>query len=260
MRLIGVVTCLGLLLDCSAPMAPDLVCTAAGPQAPRDITSKAGTNAKTFSLAPPVTQMNLCNIHYHERAEHKGPGFSTKPAEGVGLLCNGTSALAAPATTALAQSDESCDKLTPGSTIEVHWVYTSCPVKVEKGKGLGACTMCENPILRVEAQVFLVVNDPNAVDFTKFDYKGLIGDFVQAASLPTDTGTPVVFHGSITGGSYNDTTKCSPAHATWSVRPERVNVHVGSHHKWCKSNVYGEHEAHDVRPLVTNPALLDIIP
>ena len=29
-----------------------------------------------------------------------------------------------------------------------------------------------NPILRAEAQVFLVVNDPNTGDFNMFDYKG----------------------------------------------------------------------------------------
>ena len=45
-------------------------------------------------------------------------------------------------------------------------------LKVEKGKGLVACTSSENPTLRAEAQVFLVVNDPNTGDFNMFDYKG----------------------------------------------------------------------------------------
>jgi hypothetical protein len=170
MRVVVILASL-VLVDSSASRAEDLACAAAGPQAPRDITNKAGTNAKTFPLAPPVMQMNLCNIHYHERAEHSGPGFNLKAPEGAGFLCNDTTALDAVAKKAVAKSDEACDKLEPGSTIEVHWVYTSCPVKIEKGKGLDACTTCASPTLRVEAQVFLIVNDPTAEDFTAFDFK-----------------------------------------------------------------------------------------
>ena len=50
-----------------------------------------------------------------------------------------------------------------GDTIEVHWVHTTCDV--DPGKGLGSCLSdaCANPQLRVEAQVFLVVNDENAL-------------------------------------------------------------------------------------------------
>jgi hypothetical protein len=221
--------------------AEDLTCAAAGPQAPRDITNKAGTNTKTFPLAPPVMQMNLCNIHNHERAEHNEPGFNVKASEGAGFLCNGTAALEVAAKKAVAKSDEACDKLEPGSTIEVHWVYTSCPVKIEKGKRLDACTACANPILRVEAQAFLVVNDPKVTNFTEFDYKPTTGTHPQAKSLPTGTGTPVVFHGSTTGAAYNDTTKCSPGPATWSVRPDCTKVDIKSLHTWCKSNVFGEH-------------------
>ena len=53
----------------------------------------------------------------------------------------------------------------PGDSIEVHWVYSTCDVK--PGKTLDACLSdaCANPQLRVEAQVFLVVNDPKALDF-----------------------------------------------------------------------------------------------
>ena len=44
-------------------------CVGYGPQTPRDIDSVAGTNARSFSLAPPSTEMNLCNIHFHANAE-----------------------------------------------------------------------------------------------------------------------------------------------------------------------------------------------
>ncbi|MDX8382892.1 MAG: delta-class carbonic anhydrase, partial [Ghiorsea sp.] len=43
-----------------------------GPQSPRDIDAVAGNNKRTFSQAPASTEMNLCNIHFHKNAEHKG--------------------------------------------------------------------------------------------------------------------------------------------------------------------------------------------
>lgn len=36
-----------------------------GPQAPRDIDAKNGTNDIIFGTAPASTEMNLCNIHFH---------------------------------------------------------------------------------------------------------------------------------------------------------------------------------------------------
>jgi hypothetical protein len=35
---------------------------------------------------------------------------------------------------------------------------------------------------------------------------------------------------------------------------------IASLHTWCKSDAFGEHEGHDVRLRVINPALLDRIP
>jgi len=43
-----------------------------GPQSPRDIDSVAGANTRVFQAAPAYTEMNLCNIHMHVGAEHKG--------------------------------------------------------------------------------------------------------------------------------------------------------------------------------------------
>ena len=43
-----------------------------GPQAPRDISKPFGTNKIVFSAAPRRSEMNLCNIHIHEAAEHRG--------------------------------------------------------------------------------------------------------------------------------------------------------------------------------------------
>lgn len=139
--------------------------------------------------------------------------------------------------------------LQPGDTIEVHWVHTSCDVK--PGPTLGACVSdaCANPDLRVEAQVFTLVNDPNALDFAELQ---------SAAKLPTNTGTPVEFTGSTTGPKYTEQT-CSPYQVTWNVRPKCAKLDINSVGEWCKGNVFNEDHAHGVRKLVTNPKLLSPI-
>ena len=66
----------------SEPYAPQpemskaSLCLSSGPQTPRDITSVYGLNPVQFEKAPPAAEMNLCNVHTHTNAEHKGPGFS----------------------------------------------------------------------------------------------------------------------------------------------------------------------------------------
>jgi len=55
-----------------------------GPQAPRDIDSKTGINAIVFSPAPGSTKMNLCNIHFHKNAEHKGGEYTKYAGNGDG--------------------------------------------------------------------------------------------------------------------------------------------------------------------------------
>ncbi|WP_428925177.1 delta-class carbonic anhydrase [Marinibacterium sp. SX1] len=145
----------------------------------------------------------------------------------------------------------------PGDTIEVHWVYSTCPV--DPGPGLGACLSegCANPQLRVESQVFLVVNDPNALDFMDFVYRGTMRSGLhQPRSLPTGTGNPVVFRGSTTGPSYSEDT-CSPLQVTWSVRPRCARLDITTLDEWAMSgNIFEETHSHGVRQLVTAPELL----
>ena len=62
------------------------ICTAMGPQTPRDISSVAGLNLADFAMAPDSSQMNLCNIHTHTNAEHKGPGFSVFVDDSLSLI------------------------------------------------------------------------------------------------------------------------------------------------------------------------------
>jgi hypothetical protein len=113
---------------------------------------------------------------------------------------------------------------------------------------------CKNPQLRVETQVFLVVNDPDALDFTSFDHNGpLVGGVHQAKALPK--GDPVTYLGSTTGPSYSQQI-CSPFQVTWSVRPQCAKVDIASLNTWCEGNSSREDHAHGVRHLVTAPALL----
>jgi hypothetical protein len=203
--------------------------------------------------------MNLCNIHFHKNAEHKGPGFSVFAGSGTygGYQCNEREALTPAELAPLGENH--CENVQAGDTIEVHWVHSSCDV--EPGPGLGACSSagCQNPQLRVETQVFLLVNDPEAPSFQDFAYGGhQAGGHPQPRALPAGTGEPVRFLGSTTGPDYTEET-CSPLQVSWSVRPRCAKLDVGSLSAWCKENVFNEKKAHGVRQLVTNPALLSEI-
>lgn len=240
-------------------------CTGFGPQTPRDIDSKHGENKIGFALAPNYTEMNLCNIHFHVNAEHKAKDFAIH-AEGEhgadgGYQCNMSKHLSAAELAATAEPvcPSEHGALKPGDTIEVHWVHSSAPVT--PGATLGACLSdnVKNPDLRVESQVFTLVNDPKALDFNSLDYHGkVINGYHQADAIPSNTGKPVLFAGSTTGPKYNDQT-CSPLQVTWSVRPSCAKVDINSVAKWCKGNAFKEDHAHGVRKLVTEPALLSEI-
>ncbi|MDX1480820.1 MAG: delta-class carbonic anhydrase [Woeseiaceae bacterium] len=232
------------------------LCLDMGPQTPRDITSATGLNTVTFPMAPPASEMNLCNIHTHTNAEHKGPGFSVfvSDADDGGYACNATSELTAEE---LAPAPGAYEGVEPGDTIEVHWVHTSCDAT--PGPGLGACVPegCANPLLRVETQVFLVVNDAEAMDFMDMAYAGNTENGLhQPRMIPSSTGQPVIFRGSTTGPSY-DQQNCSAAQVTWSVRPQCARLDIHSLHRWAESgNVFEETGSHGVRQLVTAPELL----
>ena len=235
------------------------LCVNMGPQTPRDISSALGLNTESFPLAPQASEMNLCNLHTHTNAEHKGPGFSmfVSGANDGGYACNETEELSA---ADLAPAEGAYKGVKPGDTIEVHWVHTSC--NAAPGEGLGACVPegCDEPLLRVEAQVFLVVNDPGALDFTAMDYAGADGDGLhQAKMIPATTGDPVLFRGSTTGPSY-DQINCSPVRVTWNVRPQCARLDINSLHRWAaQGNVFKETKSHGVRQLVTAPELLSPI-
>ncbi len=237
-------------------------CEGFGPQTPRDIDSPNGTNQRIFQVAPDYKKMNLCNIHFHYNAEHKAKAFSLYAGEGEngyggGYQCNISQSLTE--AERVPPKEEICNGLKPGDTIEVHWVHTSCDIT--PGPGLGSCLSesCANPDLRVETQVFTLVNDPSAIDFNTLDYSGgKVDGYHQAKAIPADTGKPVEFLGSTTGPKYTEQ-QCSPLQVGWSVRPECAKLDINSLGEWCKNNVFQEDYGHGVRKLVTNPKLLSEI-
>lgn len=248
----------GLVTLLALPAAGQEICQGYGPQTPRDISSPAGANKRLFATAPAASRMNLCNIHTHTNAEHRGPGFSIFAGGGDngGWQCNNSDSLTE-AELAEPEGETAFGGVKPGDSIEVHWVYSSCDVT--PGEGLGSCLSeaCVNPQLRVEAQVFLVVNDPDALDFADFAYDGnVVGGLHQPKALPSGTGAPVVFPGSTTGPAFSQSS-CSPLQVTWSVRTACAKLDINSLHRWAANgNVFNETKSQGVRQLVTAPELL----
>lgn len=231
-----------------------------GPQTPRDIDSSAGSNTVVYAAAPEYQKMNLCNIHFHKNAEHKGGEFTRYAGNGdghghhTGYKYSGklTEAELTPV------SGEICPgkhgSLHSGDTIEIHYVHSTA--QIAPGPTLGACfnDAIKNPQLRVEAQVYVLVNDGNGADFGELTKLGKNGIYHQAVGIPNNTGKPVQFAGSTTGPSYNE--QGSPFQVSWSVRPKVLKVNIQTVGKWCKGNPFKEDHAHGVRNLVTHPQLL----
>lgn len=234
-----------------------------GPQSPRDIDAAAGKNDITFETAPDYTEMNLCNIHFHKNAEHKGGEFTTFAGngDGHGYLSGYKYSGKLSKKESKHFKGEVCPSdhgaLSVGDTIEVHYVHSTA--QIQPGPTLGSCLSesIKNPQLRVETQVYVLVNDKNALDFSELTKHGEKDGLQQALNIPTNMGTPVQYAGSTTGPGYNE--KGSPFQVTWSVRPKVAKVNIATVAKWCEGNVFEEDHAHGVRNLVKNPDLLSPI-
>ena len=232
-----------------------------GPQSPRDIDNPEGNNHVDFPVAPPYTDMYLCDIHFHKSAEHKGGEFTTYAGngngEGFGTGYKYSGTLSQEELKKYSVESEE-NPLYSGDTIEVHYVYSSSP-KATLGHGLGTCLDPDSdvqPLLRVESQVYVLVNDDNALDFT--DVNRVTQDSAgryQAANIPT--GPAVQYQGSTTGPGYNEI--YSPYKVTWNVRKQVKKVNIKTIEKWFEHNEFAETHAHGVRNLVINPDLLSPI-
>ena len=234
-----------------------------GPQSPRDLESPEGTNGRTFSIAPPAAEMTLCDIHFHENAEHRGGEFTTYAGNGdgkgygTGFKYDGelTDAELADLDAPVGVGEHG--DLAPGDTIEIHFVHSTA--KATLGNGLGTCLSeaTGNPQLRVETVVAVLVNDASAADFVEMAAIQEIDGLNQVPNLPTDLGEPIVYAGSTTGPSYNEV--ASPFQVTWSIRPRVAKVDINSLATWLSDNPFEEDHAHGVRNLVMDPNLLSPI-
>ena len=234
-----------------------------GPQSPRDIDAVTGSNSRTFNAAPASSKMNLCDIHFHKNAEHKGGEFASYAGNGdghgfqSGYKYSGTLSAAelTPAQQEVCPSKHGA--LSVGDTIEVHYVHSTA--QVSPGPTLGSCLndAINNPQLRVETQVYVLVNDKQSLDFGDLTKHGQKNGLHQALNIPDNTGEPVQYAGSTTGPGYNET--ASPLQVSWSVRPNVAKVNIESVGQWCEGNVFKEDHAHGVRNLVINPDLLSKI-
>lgn len=233
-----------------------------GPQSPRDIDDPAGTNSRIFGTAPHYSLMNLCNIHFHESAEHKGGEFTIYAGNGdgegygSGYMYSGSLSNAEMAPIDMKVGATEHGDLVPGDTIEIHFVHSSA--QVEPGPTLGACVTDDigNPALRVETVVGVLVSE-GGEDFIKMSALNVVNGYHQAVGLPNNLGDPVQYAGSTTGPGYNE--KGSPYHVTWNVRPNVVKIDIASVGAWLRDNRFNEDHAHGVRNLVINSDLLSAI-
>lgn len=231
-----------------------------GPQSPRDIDSAGGSNPRIFSPAPGHREMNLCNIHFHDGAEHRGGEFTTSNGNGdghghgPGFRFDGALSEAERAPWPREVGETGTGALHPGDTVELHYVYTTADA--DPGPELETCIggPILNPQLRIEAQVLVLVNDAEARDFGALTRLAVLDGFHQAPGLPGDTGTPVRYAGSTTGAEYNES--ASPYQVSWGVRPRVLKVSIASVEDWLADNLFGEEAARDARNLVINPDLL----
>lgn len=231
-----------------------------GPQSPRNINDLEGSNRRAFAEAPFYMEMNLCNIHFHKNAEHKGGEFTqysgNGDGRGYGTGFRYTGKLSKNELTPIdaAIGDVGRGGLKPGDTIEVHYVYSTA--QVSPGPTLGAClsNVIANPQLRVEAQVYVLVNDSSALDFVELTRHKVVNGLNQAINIPTNTGDPVIYNGSTTGPSYNEIS--SSLQVTWSVRPQVAKVNIMTMASWLEDNIFEENHAHGVRNLIVNQELL----
>ena len=231
-----------------------------GPQSPRDLATAVGNNSRIFATAPAYTEMNLCNIHFHEGAEHRGGEFTTYagPGDGkgygTGFLFDGELSAAELAPVAEPIGANEKGSLEPGDTIEIHFVHSTADVV--PGPTLGSCISeaIGNPQLRVETVVAVLVNDAAAADMTELAALGEVNGYQQALNIPQDLGAPIRYRGSTTGPSFNEAG--SPFQVSWSVRPNVLKLDISSVAAWFAENPFDEKYAHGVRNLVINPDLI----
>lgn len=234
-----------------------------GPQSPRDIAQVAGSNPVDFGEAPDVSRMNLCNIHFHHGAEHRGGEFTKYAGNGdghgygSGYLYSGTLTKAELAPVDYKIGNEKYSTLRPGDTIEIHYVHTTA--RIDPGPTLNSCLdeAIGNPQLSVIGFVYVLINDDSAANLQQLNEVAVVDGLHQAVNMPRNLGEPTLYHGSSTGPAYNEVG--SPFQVSWSVYPRVLKVSISSVAAWLSDNEFDEDHGHGVRNLITDPDLLSPI-
>lgn len=222
----------------------DFLCVNAESQTPRNVTKGAVGFMKTRSKPISSTKKLVhVNTHWHDGAEHFSEGeYDTLHENAGGYFCD---SLAKTATAAqlMPYAFKHCVDMDVGSTYEMHWVHSSGGTSIGGGLG-GAFSRQANPLVLVQAQVFLVVND-NAYAQDEF-----IGGWVE--DLMTDG---VKYQGSTTGTKY-DNEVCSPYLVSWHVDRQCHMIAASTMDAMCHdmAELYDMHvdvEAHASRIIVS---------
>lgn len=202
--------------------------------------------------------MTLCNIHLHESAEHKGGEFTTYAGDGhgSGFSYDGTltpEELPPSRPRSATARMAIWRRATPSRRISSTRPPRPSPAPPCKA-ALPKAT--HNPQLRVEAVIGVLVNDPEADDFTQDAPGSSLDGLNQLPDLPADLGAPTVYNGSTTGEDFD--LKGSPVQVTWSVRPKGEDRHRLARPLVCGQSLPGKprpsraQPGHRSRPAVTD--------
>ena len=151
-------------------------------------------------MAPEASEMNLCNIHTHTNAEHKGPGFGVfvSAAADGGFACNETPNLTdaelAPASGAYQ------GRAAPATRSRC--IGFTRPATPPRAKGLAPASRRVAAIRSCawRPRSFSPSTTRTPSTSPTMAYGGnVVEGRHQAKSLPSNTGDPVLFRGSTTG-------------------------------------------------------------
>ena len=231
---------------------PVLACADAEVQSPRDVTTGyVGTKDPRVAMLPDGVRSSMVqvNTHFHLGTEHRSGGQYDLPPQTtsttllgrhhadpqLGHYCQAQTSLSAAQLTPYAF--QHCDPATAvGQTYENHYVWSTGGTSI--GDGLaGAFARTDNAAVLVEAQVYVIVNDPAAPVHSDMMHG-------MNKTLATDA---VKYLGSTTGTSYNNGPSCSPYSITWHVDKTCHLVSAQSFDAMCASmQSYGME--HDLSP------------
>ncbi|CAE6961745.1 unnamed protein product [Symbiodinium natans] len=250
---------------------PQLQCTDAEPQSPRDVTPgfRGGQEARVKPLDGDATPRFIqANIHFHLGAEHRSAvpnGYSKTPDE-VGF----TEPLVRPENASDIRAGYFCDLdnisntdlqnysfsfckgVQVGYTYEFHWVFsTGAPLiglRDEGGEGIlgisdglgGALNRTVNPKIIVRGQVCRIIYNQSLTDVDA-DYN----DFVHRWRQPA-FGNAVRYIGSTTGTDFNNSV-CSPLEVNWHVDMNCCTLSAQTFDRLCEE-MAGEGLDKDLAP------------